>query len=111
MKVLLSFLLVLTLLRAEPLTPARVAQQRAQILANFFVPDPLPALAAKTHRSFAPAPGVAADYLALIDEGCRPVERATAATIVVTAARVGPVRLIDNVILGEGVAADPTVSA
>jgi pantoate--beta-alanine ligase len=57
------------------------------------------------------APGVAADYLALIDEGCRPVERATAATIVVTAARVGPVRLIDNVILGEGVAADPTVSA
>jgi pantoate--beta-alanine ligase len=56
------------------------------------------------------APGVAPDYLALIDERCRPVERATAAAIVVTAARVGPVRLIDNVILGEGVAADPTVS-
>jgi len=56
------------------------------------------------------APGVAPDYLALIDERCHPVERATAATIVVTAARVGPVRLIDNVILGEGVAADPTVS-
>ena len=63
MKVFLSFLLALTLLRADPLTPARVAQQRAQILANFFVPDPLPALAAKTHRSFAPAPGVAAEAI------------------------------------------------
>jgi len=56
------------------------------------------------------APGVVPDYLALVDERCRPVERANAATLVVTAARVGLVRLIDNVILGEGVAADPTVS-
>jgi dienelactone hydrolase len=47
--------------RAEPLTPARVAELRAQIRANFFVPEPLPALDARTHRRFAPAPGVAAE--------------------------------------------------
>jgi pantothenate synthetase len=39
------------------------------------------------------------------------VTRATARTVAVLAARLGPTRLIDNVVLGEGVAADPTVRA
>lgn len=45
---------------SAPAAPG-VAEQRAQIRANFFVPDPLPALEVKTHRRFAPAPGVAAE--------------------------------------------------
>jgi pantoate--beta-alanine ligase len=55
------------------------------------------------------APGVEPDYLALVDEELQPVARVTARTIVVIAARVGNTRLIDNVALGEGIAADPTV--
>jgi pantoate--beta-alanine ligase len=55
------------------------------------------------------APGVTPEYLALVDESLQPVERATARTIVVVAARVGATRLIDNVVLGEGLAADPAV--
>jgi pantothenate synthetase len=35
------------------------------------------------------------------------VPRATASTVVVVAARVGRTRLLDNVVLGEGVGADP----
>jgi len=54
-------------------------------------------------------PGVEPDYLALVDEELRPVARVTARTVVVVAARVGNTRLIDNVALGEGIAADPTV--
>ncbi|PYP72408.1 MAG: pantoate--beta-alanine ligase [Gemmatimonadetes bacterium] len=56
-------------------------------------------------------PGVTPEYLALVDESLQPVARATAKTIVVVAARVGPTRLIDNVVLGEGIAADPAVRA
>jgi pantothenate synthetase len=37
------------------------------------------------------------------------VGRADARTVVLVAARVGPARLIDNVVLGEGVASDPSV--
>jgi pantoate--beta-alanine ligase len=55
------------------------------------------------------APGVEPDYLALVDEELQPVARVTARTVVVVAARVGKTRLIDNVALGEGIAADPTV--
>jgi pantoate--beta-alanine ligase len=58
-------------------------------------------------RDVLAAPGVAPEYLALVDEGLRPVERVTARTVVLVAARVGRTRLIDNVVLGEGVAADP----
>ena len=54
--------------RAEPLTPARVAEMRAQIRQNFFVPEPLPALEAKTHRHFAPAPGVVAEAVTYATE-------------------------------------------
>jgi pantoate--beta-alanine ligase len=55
------------------------------------------------------APGVRPEYLALVDEALRPVGRADARTVVLVAARVGPARLIDNVVLGEGVAGDPSV--
>ena len=54
-------LLLASLARAETLTPERAAELRAKIRANFFVPDPLPALAAKTHRAFSPASGVKAE--------------------------------------------------
>lgn len=47
--------------RAQVLTGERVAELRAKIGANFSVPDPLPALDAKTHRTFEPAPGVSAE--------------------------------------------------
>jgi dienelactone hydrolase len=43
------------------LTAAQVQGWRKQICDNFFVPDPLPALDAQTHRRFSPAPGVKAE--------------------------------------------------
>ena len=55
------------------------------------------------------APGVSPEYLALVDEQMRPVARVDARTVVVIAARIGTTRLIDNVVLGEGVAADTAV--
>lgn len=55
------------------------------------------------------APGVIPEYCALIDEDLRPVTRVTAHTVGVVAARVGKTRLLDNVVLGEGVGADPRV--
>src|SRR5436305_6420748 len=57
------------------------------------------------------APGVAPEYLALVDEQMRPVVRVDARTVVLVAARVGKTRLIDNVVLGEGVASDIAVRA
>jgi pantoate--beta-alanine ligase len=57
------------------------------------------------------APGVRPEYLALVDHELRAVARADARTVVAVAARVGATRLIDNVVLGEGVAADSTVRA
>ena len=67
------------------------------------------ALAAKGLEVLA-TPGVTAEYFALVDEQLRPVPRADARSIAVTAARVGTTRLIDNVVLGEGVAADPVAA-
>src|SRR5256886_2300992 len=55
------------------------------------------------------APGVRPEYLELVDDQLRPVARADARTVVVLAARVGPARLIDNVVLGEGIASDVAV--
>ncbi len=55
------------------------------------------------------APGVTPEYLAFVDEAMQPVNRVTQTTIAVIAARVGTTRLIDTVVLGEGVGADPTV--
>ena len=57
------------------------------------------------------APSVAPEYLALVDEQMRPVARVDARTVVLVAARVGKTRLIDNVVLGEGVASDIAVRA
>jgi pantoate--beta-alanine ligase len=54
-------------------------------------------------------PEVAPEYCALVDEDLQPVSRVTARTVAVVAARVGKTRLIDNVVLGEGIGADPRV--
>ena len=56
------------------------------------------------------APGVTPEYCALVDEDLQPVARITPRTVAVLAARVGKTRLLDNVVLGEGIAADPRVS-
>ena len=56
------------------------------------------------------APGVIPEYCALIDEDLQPVTRVTARTVAVVAARVGKTRLLDNVVLGEGIGADPRVT-
>jgi len=45
----------------QPISPQKAADLRAQIRATFFMPDPLPALDAHTHRTFSPAPGVRAE--------------------------------------------------
>ena len=57
------------------------------------------------------APGVEPEYFALVDEQLQPVTRVTQTTVAVVAARVGPTRLIDNVVLGDGVGADPSIRA
>jgi len=54
-------------------------------------------------------PGVTPEYLAVVSETLQPVKQADARSVVVIAARVGPTRLIDNVVLGEGVANDVSV--
>ena len=56
-------------------------------------------------------PDVAPEYCALVDEDIQPVNRVTARTVAVIAARVGKTRLLDNVVLGEGIGADPRVRA
>ena len=68
MKKILLLVLVVAVARAEPPTSARVDALRAQMRKNFFVPDPLPALDAKTHRRFAAAPGVAAEAVTYATE-------------------------------------------
>jgi pantoate--beta-alanine ligase len=56
------------------------------------------------------SPGVIPEYCALVDENLQPVSRVTAHTVAVVAARVGKTRLLDNVVLGEGIGADPRVT-
>ena len=56
------------------------------------------------------APGVIPEYCALVDEDVQPVSRVTARTVALVAARVGKTRLLDNVVLGEGIGADPRVT-
>jgi len=56
-------------------------------------------------------PGVTPEYLAVVGEAMRPVTQADARAVVVIAARVGATRLIDNVVLGEGVAGDVAVGS
>jgi len=55
-------------------------------------------------------PGVIPEYCALVDEDVQPVSRVTARTVAAVAARVGKTRLLDNVVLGEGIGADPRVT-
>ena len=55
-------------------------------------------------------PNVTPEYCALVDETVQPVTRITAHTVAVVAARVGKTRLLDNVVLGEGIGADPRVT-
>jgi len=55
------------------------------------------------------AAGVTPDYLALVDDELRDVERVTASAVAIVAGKVGNTRLLDNVILGEGVSGDPSV--
>ena len=54
-------------------------------------------------------PGVTPEYLTLVDELLRPVARVDAKTVAVVAAKVGATRLIDNVVLGEGIGTDVSV--
>jgi pantoate--beta-alanine ligase len=56
-------------------------------------------------------PGVTPEYFKLVDAQLRPVARVDAKTIALVAARVGTggTRLIDNVVLGEGIANDVPV--
>ena len=49
------------LARAETLTRERAAQLRDQMQRDLYIPDPLPALDARVHRHFQPAPGVSAE--------------------------------------------------
>src|SRR5437773_8730697 len=55
-------------------------------------------------------PDVTPEYCALVDENLQPVSRVTAHTVVAVAAHVGKTRLLDNVVLGEGIGADPRVT-
>jgi pantoate--beta-alanine ligase len=68
-----------------------------------------PAKLQRTGLDALQVPGVTAEYCALIDEDLQPVTRVTARTVAVVAARVGKTRLLDNIVLGEGVGADPRV--
>src|SRR5256886_3395942 len=54
---------------------------------------------------------VTPEHLAIAGEAMRPVKQADARAVVVIAARVGATRLIDNVVLGEGVAGDVAVGS
>ena len=61
-----------------------------------------PALEAMARDTLAERPRISADYIAVVDPArLDPVTVALPGTIVAVAARVGPTRLLDNVILGE----------
>ena len=48
---------------SETLTPERMNELRASIRAHFFIPNPLPELAPRQHRTFSPATGVRAEAI------------------------------------------------
>ncbi|MGE0354029.1 MAG: pantoate--beta-alanine ligase [Gemmatimonadales bacterium] len=61
-------------------------------------------LRTRMEEVFRVLPHVAVEYIAMVEaETMRPVEAVDACTVVAVAARVGQTRLIDNVILGQGV--------
>jgi pantoate--beta-alanine ligase len=62
-----------------------------------------PRLTAIGRESLAAHPEVRVDYFAVVDPvEMKPIETASADSVAIVAARVGPTRLIDNMILGEG---------
>ena len=62
-------------------------------------------LEARIQEVFGTEAGVTVEYIAVVDpEALAPVETANARTIIAVAARVGSTRLIDNIILAEGIA-------
>jgi pantoate--beta-alanine ligase len=62
-----------------------------------------PALLATMRRTLAAEPGVMVEYLAVVEpRALTPAETVDANTVVALAARLGHTRLIDNIILGEG---------
>jgi pantoate--beta-alanine ligase len=62
------------------------------------------AIEARMRRLLESFPEVQLEYIAVAEpEALSPVAEVQATTIVALAARVGPTRLIDNIILGEGV--------
>lgn len=69
-----------------------------------------PAKLQRTGMDAMRVPEVTPEYCALVDEDVQPVNRVTARTVAVVAARVGKTRLLDNVVLGEGIGADPRVT-
>lgn len=63
---------------------------------------------AATYRALASAEGVTVEYINVVEpDAFQPNHAATARSYLVVAARVGPKRLIDNVVLGEGLEGDP----
>jgi pantoate--beta-alanine ligase len=61
------------------------------------------ALEARMHDVLRKEPGVAVEYIAVVDpETLAPVETANDTTIVALAARIGSTRLIDNIVLDQG---------
>ncbi len=61
------------------------------------------ALEARMRERLGTEPGVAVEYIAVVEpEALTPVETANATTVIAIAARVGSTRLIDNIILAEG---------
>jgi pantoate ligase/cytidylate kinase len=59
---------------------------------------------AAMRRFLAPLPEVRVEYIAVAEpESLAPVTEVREDTVVAIAARVGPTRLIDNIVLGEGV--------
>jgi pantoate--beta-alanine ligase len=70
---------------------------------------------AAAYRVLAPAEAageVTTEYLNIVDaDTFLPSHAATARSLLVAAIRVGPKRLLDNVVLGEGLDADPRVAA
>jgi pantoate--beta-alanine ligase len=57
-------------------------------------------------------PGVTGEYFVLVDpHTLAPAAPVTAQTVAAVAARVGPARLIDNIVLGEGFRVDATASS
>lgn len=62
------------------------------------------ALAAGMQQELAKEPTVAAEYIAIVDsERLVPVRTAEAGTVIAIAARIGRTRLIDNIVLAEGI--------